>query len=308
MIKPDSKQQRAAIVLAGGDGTRLNSLTRRIAGHDLPKQFCPVIGGETLLEQTVRRVSLGIPTERIALSLSRAHAQFYEPLLSGIPERNMVAQPGNRGTAAAILYSLLRLAHDSPEAVVGIFPSDHYVNDDWGFMRHVDRAFAAVHVRPELTVLLGIEPNGAEAAYGWIEPAERIPVEEARIFGVNRFWEKPSQRVASTLFGRRCLWNSFVMVSRLSTLLGLFMVAMPGLYGLFSAIRPTFGSLLEERAVEKLYAGLSMASFSDDVLATCPMNLAVLPVQGVEWSDLGEPSRVIETLARIGLRPQWAAA
>lgn len=308
MFKPYSKQQRAAIILAGGDGTRLSSLTRRIAGYDLPKQFCPLIGGETLLEQTVRRVSLGIPSERIALSVTRAHARFYEPLLLAIPERNMVAQPGNRGTASAILYSLLRLAQDWPEAVVGIFPSDHYVSDEPEFMRHVDVAFTAVHARPELTVLLGIKPSGPESAYGWIEPAESIPVEGARIFGVSRFWEKPPQRLASTLFDRGCLWNSFVMVSRLSTLLGLFMIAIPGLYDSFSAICPIFGSTLEEAAIEKLYAGLSMESFSEDVLARCPMNLAVLPVHGVDWNDLGEPSRVIETLARIGLRPQWAAA
>src|SRR5215471_11971924 len=56
--------QLSAIILAGGDGSRLSSLTRKIAGKQTPKQFCPVLTDETLLEQTLRRVSLVVPSSR----------------------------------------------------------------------------------------------------------------------------------------------------------------------------------------------------------------------------------------------------
>jgi mannose-1-phosphate guanylyltransferase len=67
-----------AIVLAGGEGSRLLSLTRRIAGTDLPKQFCPLTGEHSLLEQTIRRASLLLPEANILTVVNRAHQPFYE--------------------------------------------------------------------------------------------------------------------------------------------------------------------------------------------------------------------------------------
>jgi mannose-1-phosphate guanylyltransferase len=66
-------QERAAIILAGGEGTRLRALTRKIAGVEVPKQFCPVIGQTTLLEQTYERASLSVMPERILTVVTRAH-------------------------------------------------------------------------------------------------------------------------------------------------------------------------------------------------------------------------------------------
>jgi mannose-1-phosphate guanylyltransferase len=68
------------MILAGGDGMRLRSLTQRITGDERPKQFCPVIGGRTLLEQTWRRTGQVAPPERTLLVFTRRHERFYEPL------------------------------------------------------------------------------------------------------------------------------------------------------------------------------------------------------------------------------------
>src|SRR5437016_8599056 len=108
-------QSRWALILAGGDGRRLRPLTRQIAGDDRPKQFCPVLGGETLLEQTRRRVAALAPSERVLVVVVRAHERFYAPLLADVPSRCVVIQPENRGTAPAILYGLLRLTARSEE-------------------------------------------------------------------------------------------------------------------------------------------------------------------------------------------------
>jgi len=81
-------------------------------------------------------------------------------------------QPENCGTAPAILYSLMRLTKVSPDAMVAFFPSDHYFSDDEGFMTHVDFAFDTVRMNPESVVLLGIEAEKPETAYGWIEPVQ----------------------------------------------------------------------------------------------------------------------------------------
>jgi mannose-1-phosphate guanylyltransferase len=307
-ISGDGRKDHAAIVLAGGEGTRLKSLTRKISGCEIPKQFCQVIGSATPLEQTLFRASLLADPSRVLTVLTRAHERFYSPILAGAPQRNLVVQPDNRGTAPAILYGLLRLAQIAPSASVAIFPSDHYVGDDLKFIHQVELALEAATVRPEITILLGLAADSPEVGYGWIEPGEPIAGGAPTLFKVSRFWEKPMPEVASVLLERGCLWNSFVMVARVSTLLGLIMMALPQLYAPFAAIRSKLGTPFEDRAVSTLYADLPPLNFSDQVLASQAVNLAVLPVRGLDWSDLGEPHRVMEVLARTGTTPRWAAA
>lgn len=308
MLKRESsweQPERAGIILAGGEGARLRLLTSRISGSDTPKQFCALLGDETLLEQTTRRVSLGIDSGRILVAVTRAHESFYRSVLNGMLPRRLVVQPQNRGTAPAILYSLFRLAAIAPHAKVAIFPSDHFFGDDREFMRHVAVAFDSITSYPELTVLLGIVPDGPETSYGWIEPA--APLGQTPLFTVRRFWEKPQALQARELLKDGCLWNSFVMVAQLSTLLNLIMIALPELFLRFQKIAPLLNSRFEEEAVRRLYAEIRSSGFSEQILAQHPANLAVLPVQ-IEWSDLGEPQRVIHTINRIGIHPKWAVA
>jgi mannose-1-phosphate guanylyltransferase len=308
MQSDNENQRRWAIILAGGEGRRLSSLTQRIAGDCRPKQFCSVFGDISLIEQTRRRVCLSVADDQVLVVVTRAHERYYGPLLGDMRRQNLVVQPDNRGTAAAILYSLLRLAKLEPTAYVALFPSDHFVSDDRHFMRHVDRAFEVVRSRPELTVLLGIAPDSAETAYGWVEPGQPIATAHAGVFDVHNFWEKPSAELAKQLLERGCLWNSFVMVARLSTLLGIIMLAAPELYRSFARVSSSLLTSAEERSVERLYASIEATDFAQDVLARHPTNLAVLPVRGCEWSDLGEPARVIEVLSRQKIQPRWKVA
>lgn len=304
----NGSQNRWAIILAGGEGKRLSSLTQQIAGDARPKQFCSVMGDSSLVEQTRGRVSLSVADEQILIALTRAHEAHYGPLLGDMRQQNLVIQPDNRGTAAAILYSLLRLSKLEPSAYVALFPSDHFVSDERHFMRHVDLAFHAVKLRPELTVLLGIAADSSETAYGWIEPGQPVGTDYAGICDVHQFWEKPSAEFAKQLHDRACLWNSFVMVARLSTLLGLIMVTVPELYRSFARISSALLTSSEDRSIEKLYASIYDTDFSREVLARRPTNLAVLPVHGCEWSDLGEPARVIDVLNRQKIQPRWNVA
>jgi mannose-1-phosphate guanylyltransferase len=303
----EENRNRYAIILAGGDGTRLSEVTRRITGEATPKQFCPLIGSASLVEQTRLRVSLAVSERRIFAVVTRTHERHYRDLLNGILPENLVVQPNNRETAPAILYALLRLSKAAPGAHVAVFPSDHFVSDDREFMRHVDLAFDAVGSRPELTVLLGITPHAAEPGYGWIEPGELV-VRRAPLFRVRRFWEKPGGDVAGELLRAGCMWNSFVMVARVSTLIGLIMVALPELFASFSKIHDLLGTAQEPGGIERLYERIPSASFSDEVLERYPINLGVLPVHGIEWSDLGEPQRVMAVLSRLGIQPDWDAA
>ena len=306
-IIPD-KNNRAAIILAGGDGTRLAQLTRRADGVHVPKQFCAVLGKVPLLDQTRARVSLSVPSERVSFVLNKNHERFFSPLLAGVSPENLIIQPQNRGTAPAILYSLLRLAESAPRASVLLMPSDHHVGDEAALMKCVDMAFAEVEEHPQLTVLVGIAPDEPETAYGWIEPAPPTGMGRWKTLPVRRFWEKPSREVARELMATGCLWNSFMMVGQLPTLLGLFILAMPELYVSFSKVRPSLGTLFEEKIFGRLYQRLRPSDFSRQVLESAARSLSVLPVSNVGWSDLGEPRRVARALANLGAQQREAAA
>src|SRR5689334_20524048 len=96
-----SQSNRFAVVLAGGDGSRLKALTRVIAGDERPKQFCPILHGETLLDITRKRVGLKIGAENTFFSLTAKHERFYKALLADVSKNQLIVQPENKGTAPA---------------------------------------------------------------------------------------------------------------------------------------------------------------------------------------------------------------
>jgi mannose-1-phosphate guanylyltransferase len=152
--------------------------------------------------------------------------------------------------------------------------------------------------------LLGLEPESPEVEYGWIEPNGSLKITPG-VLGVQRFWEKPNPVLAEVLQLRGCLWNSFVMVASVQALLETIESTTPELYRAFACMTPLFGTRAEPRAIDNLYERLDEVNFSHRVLALCPERLAVLKVAGVRWNDLGEPKRVLASLALAGLRPDW---
>jgi len=288
-----------AVILAGGEGVRLRSMTRSIAGDDRPKQFCALVGPDSLVTETRRRTGLAVPAHRTLMVVNRAHERFYTPLLADLRSPALLAQPENRGTGPAILYALLVLAaRQAAGDRVAFFPSDHFVSDDAAFMAQVEHAFEGSARRPDLVTLLGIAPDHPEPGYGWIELGEPVAGVGSGLRRVRRFWEKPAPADAERFRAQGWLWNSFVMVGRVSTTLALVRLAAPDLFQSFADVVPALGTIGELPALERLYLGLPTVDFSRQVLASRPDALAVLPVRGVHWNDLGDPERVMGTRRR----------
>jgi len=241
-----------------------------------------------MLERTRARTSISVPEHRTLTVLTKMAGD--EPIapngcaIGAEASRNILLQPANRGTAAAILFALMRIANQTPNNAVAIFPADHNLTDDRVFMRHVNFAFSAVEARPELTVILGMAALGPECSYGWIEPGDQLSSSDP-VRAVRRFVGQPEYSLAIDLMRRGALWNSFVTVARVSTLLSLIMIAEPELYSAFVSIRSAIGTRTERSVIERLYSGIPEVGFSG-VLAGGPVNLAVLPVSGVAFRNV----------------------
>ena len=273
-------QQVWAVVLAGGDGTRLRSLTQLISGEDCPKQYCPLYGNETLLAHTRTRLARAFHPEQTAFVVVKSHERFYKHELADVKPLRIIVQPSNKGTTAAVICSLLRITILAGDPVVAFFPTDHHYCDEAGFIASVRRAVRVAQHHSHTLVVLGAEAEHAEVEYGWIEPGTRFesPLTNT-LLRVNRFWEKPAHATAQTLLARGCLWNTFVMIGRASIFL-----SDARSYRSARSIETVYGrSALRRHATnlaaqDELWATLTAGDFSRQVLSANTANLAVLRV------------------------------
>jgi len=236
----------------------------------------------------------------------KAHERFYADELTDVPPSRVVVQPSNKGTTAAIIYSLRRITSLAGDPIVGFFPTDHHYSREMRFAASVRLATKVVMSRPDTLILLGASAEYPEDEYGWIEPSERFDHRFTRsLLRVNRFWEKPASHVAQALLARGCLWNTFVMIGRASAFLEVLQAAVPGMVRTLAADRHLSASELAIANADQAYATLAPGDFSKQVLSVSTERLAVLRLGNVGWSDLGTPERVMSAMARSGLRSHW---
>jgi mannose-1-phosphate guanylyltransferase len=295
---------RWGVILAGGDGVRLRSLTRFISGDDRPKQFCPLVGGQTLLSQTRVRIAPTISADRTLFLLTRSHESFYSNQLSDVPPDQMIVQPENRGTLPAILCALLRISRIDPDATIAFFPSDHHYTAEGRLMASVEEAFDIVGERDSL-ILFGATARHAEVAYGWIEPEPESA--HPCVKPVRRFWEKPSIEEAQKLLQDGCLWNTFVMIGSARMFLSMIRDAVPEVYEAVAQLPLDGSHTLCCRTNASRFEQLPTSDFSRQVLAQHTERLSVLSLGDVGWSDLGDPQRVVSTLSQHGIESSWIA-
>lgn len=290
---------RCGIILAAGEGLRLQPFIRRLRGKDLPKQYVNFTGRRSMLEHTIHRAEKLIPSHRLFTVVGQDHLRHPEVdrQLVDRPPGRVILQPQNKETGPGLLLPLMHLYKHYPESAVVVFPSDHFVLEEDLFMGHVDLALRAVERDPSRLVLLGVKPDEPEPEYGYI-----LPIRGRRLHGrlvvhkVSRFVEKPDTRTARKLILQGGLWNTMVIAFNAKTFLELICRVAPVLHRSFQKILGAIGTPLEGKVAEEIYRNLEPANFSRGLLevlsAQYSSHLGVLPIRGVRWSDWGSEGRI----------------
>lgn len=298
MVK-SSQSMRCGIVLAAGEGRRLQAFIRRLRGDYLPKQFVRFVGKRSMFEQTFRRIEKLIHPSRLFTVVNRHRLDYPEVRrqLVSRPPNTVVIQPANKKTGPGILLPLMHVFKKYPGGIVAVFPADHFIVEEDIFMDHVEMAFRAVERNASSLVLFGTQPHEPESEYGYIVPGREA---HPGVSEVLEFVEKPAPEVALKLMERGGLWNTMVMVFKIRTLLDLVRRADPRMYRSFEKIFQALGTDRETAAVNDVYDRIETVNFSKGLLEKFAGDdtaaLRVLAVRGVRWSDWGSERRITTAL------------
>jgi mannose-1-phosphate guanylyltransferase len=296
-MKSDRSGHCWAFVLAGGEGRRLRALTTTRDGISIPKQFCSLHGGASLLRDGLERARWVASPEHIRAVVAASHRPWWSRILSRAELRQSVVQPANCGTASGVLLPLLKTLHEDPDGIVVVLPSDHHVDQEPILAQALRDAVGAAQRRPKRVLLLGIEPEEPDPELGYVVPGFTDPDGTA---AVSTFVEKPDRFRAVDLIRRGALWNAFIVVARGSALLSLFDRTAPALVAqMHSALRYERLGIEGSRAIDELYQALAPLDFSHHICSGQEARLRIVKVPQCGWTDLGTPNRVAAALGRL---------
>ena len=181
---------RCGIILSGGNGKRLRDFVFRRRADYLPKQYLNIIGKRSMLDHTFQRAEKLIPAQKLLVVIAKEHLQFDEVRhqIAPRPRECIVIQPENKDTGPGILLPLMHLYKRYPDAIVALFPSDHFILEEDLFMQARRSRIPSRGIgRLARRVLLGLEPNEPDPEYGYIVPGETIDdreLDEVRKVGI----------------------------------------------------------------------------------------------------------------------------
>jgi len=224
MSKKENAIKTFPILLAGGSGSRLWPISREL----YPKQLVNLVGTDSLIQNTIKRLSPVLESSSIRVVCGEEHffeiARHLEEI--GVPSKGKIfKEPCGRNTAPAILLAVLNILRTEKDAVILIFPSDHVIKDVDGFQERLKTAVSLANMN--YIVTFGIKPNYPETGYGYIEGAKRL---KNGAFAIKRFVEKPDEKTAQRyLDAGNFFWNSGMFAFKASVILKEFRTFEPAL-------------------------------------------------------------------------------
>jgi len=279
------------LILAGGRGTRFWPRSRRRSA----KQVLTIFGERSLIQSTVERLSPLIPPERLWILTSPLLRDEIVRQLPEIPKRQILAEPAQRNTAAAIGLAAHILHSLDPDAVMGVFPSDHLIAKPRRYLQFARAAFRAA--AGGKIVVLGIAPRWAETGYGYIEFPQGTRTGQLHPVPVLRFREKPDARTAAKyVAAKRFYWNAGMFFWRADVLLDALRRHLPKTASLLASL-PQFSDRRFSARMNEAFPRCEDISIDYAVLERAA-NVVGLACDEIGWNDVGSWNAVYELLPK----------
>ena len=289
------------VILAGGSGTRFWPRSRRARA----KQVLALDGERSMIQQTVERLKPLASLGKTWIITNEFLAQEIADQLPGLPAAQIVQEPVARNTAPACGLAAFLIERENPDAVLGVFPSDHVIADEPRFLKALQKGIALAAGGDNI-IVLGIEPVRAETGYGYIETGDLAKDDSA--LHVRRFTEKPNQnRAEEFVSAGNYYWNSGMFLWSARTLANAVREHLPETAPLLEGIARAWGTPQFDDTFRALYPRCENISVDYAVLEPRSAkgehlsHLYCLPAE-FSWNDLGSWASLYEYQLATRLR------
>jgi mannose-1-phosphate guanylyltransferase len=280
-----------AVIMAGGGGTRLWPLSRQTQ----PKQMVRLFGDRTMFQISVDRLKGLFPSERIFIVTTEDQARHLKTLCPEIPSANYVIEPSPKNTASVVGLAAVCLQKHDPAAVMAILTADHFIENIPRFHQVLRSAYEVAE--QEFLVTLGIHPTYPATGYGYIQVGSAIGTfGDLAVYSGLRFLEKPDVQKAQEFFDDGSyFWNSGMFVWKADQIIVEFARQTPELYAGLQRISRSWNAPDRIPVTNQVWETIQPISI-DYAIMEGAENVAVIPSEGLGWSDVGSWDSLFELL------------
>lgn len=223
-----------ALIMAGGKGERFWPLST----EEKPKQFLKLLGEETMIQMTVKRLAGLIPIHRIFVVTAKNYVGLVQEQLPALPKRNIIVEPVGKNTAPCIALSALLIDKYYKNAALAVLPSDHLIVDEDKFRDILNTGYEFVEAQEKAIVTLGMKPDRPETGYGYIKSIEEnTQLNSFTIKKVAQFVEKPNlEKAKAYVSDGSFLWNGGMFIWKVKNILALTKEHLSATYKLLMEI------------------------------------------------------------------------
>ena len=277
-----AERQLAAVIMAGGSGTRFWPLSTPRE----PKQFLKIGGQRTMLQETWRRLDGIVPPERRLIVTGAEYVELSARGLEGLDPRNLIGEPTRLDTAAAAILGTALAAERWKGVTVLTLPADHLIEPAERFAELIAAAVKLAEERQALCTI-GIPPLYPADSYGYIERGETIDIGgELRAYSVRRFAEKPTTAEATVYLKQGTFyWNAGIFIWPAEVLLEEARRYLPEHADKLTALAQRWGQSDFDQQMAAVYGRLERVSIDVGVMERT--SRAAVVEANFQWSDLG---------------------